>query len=211
MPITFPDFKNPHYSWIRVCGEALKAAPDIARLAKGGKRKTAILATERGNAQVVLILGGTSENHVHFDIYSPELVSKRLNDSPKSKPDHLSELSEIDDIIGQLYGREIVLDMGAVYHAKITELPETGIIRSLFFDTKMGSVAVKLEGAMFSIQGAPIQKIQWSVRSGGDIAVTLGAQSVKTLISEDYLINAYHLAEQAFYIFVLGKVPNEPK
>jgi hypothetical protein len=211
MPITMPDFKNPHCFWLRVCGVASKAGTVIQELPKGERRIVAILKTDRGEAHVRMILGGTTVNHVHFDFYCPEIVAKRLKRRPDIEQDKMVELPHIQQIMGQLSGMDIELALEAGYKAKIEELPATGIIRSFFFETKMGNVAVRLDGAMFAIQGAPIRKILWNLQSEGGIGVTLEADSIKTTICDDYLISVNNIAEQAFNSFVLGKVGDEPK
>jgi hypothetical protein len=213
MPMMFPDFKNAHCFWMTVCGTVPKAGPELAKWMKGDNRKIATFKTERGEAHIRLIIGGDGEsgNHVHFDVYCPEIVSKKAKGSSNSPSSPQVALPEIEESISRLFGQEIVASLKAGYKARIAELPETGIIRSFFFETKMGSVALKLEGARFSIEGAPIQNIFWGILPDGDIAVTLEADSIETIITEDYLTNANDTAEQAFNVFVLGKAQNATK
>jgi hypothetical protein len=212
MPIALPDFKNPHFFWMTLCAEAPNAGPDLVKWMRGEKDTIAIYKVDRGDAYLRLMLGGGKNGrHVHLDVFSPELSTKKNKTSPESQSDQLVELTEMDKSISRLLGEEIEVHLRAGYKAQIEELPETGIIRAFSFDTTVGNVSLKLDGAMFAIKGAPIQGITWNVLHDGDIAVTLEADGLKIILAEDYLLTANKIAEEAFNIFVLGKAINEPK
>src|SRR5260370_25540766 len=78
MPIMFPDFVNGHLFWLTACGQVPSADQKLVKWMKGEKDKTAPIKTSRGIGYVRLMLGGRSGNHVHFDVVSPEMASKKL-------------------------------------------------------------------------------------------------------------------------------------
>jgi len=204
MEIKFPSFDNSHFFWITVCGEVPSADKALLRWIKGEKDKTARIKTSRGTGFTRFMLGGRSGNHVHFDVLSPEVASKKLKEESKST------LGDIQNSMRRLWGKEIEANLKGGFQANLRELPESGIIRSLLFKTKMGNVAIKLGGATLSIEGAPVQEISWSVGPKGNIQIRLEAESITTTLSENYLTDSADTLQRAFDIFVLGKARNEP-
>jgi len=200
MPITLPKFEESHLFWITACGEIPTADEDLAKWMKEEPDRSAPLATARGIGLVRLLVGWSpSGHHVHFDAFSPEVLSEKLGE-PKSTPEEVQKSAE------RLFGKEINARVTGGFQAQIAELPDSGIVRSLFFRTKIGNIGIKLDGASLSIEGAPVQNISWSPsKSEGDIRITIAADSMKTLISENYLTAAVDLLQQAFDIFILGK------
>ncbi|MGA2863666.1 MAG: hypothetical protein ABSF95_04175 [Verrucomicrobiota bacterium] len=199
MPIEFPDLANTHLAWITACGKVLLADRELVKWMKGEKDKIAPLTTSRGVACVRLMLGGRSGNHVHFDVLSPEMVSEKLKGESKST------LDDIQKSVSPLVGREVDVNLRGGFETKLQELPDSGIVRSLRFQTKIGNVAIKLDGAMLSIEGAPVQNISWHAGRKDNIRITVEAESLKTTLSENYLISLVDTLQQAFAVFVLGK------
>jgi hypothetical protein len=204
MQMNFPSFDNSHFFWITACGELPSADKGILKWMKEEKDKTSRIKTSRGTGFTRFILGGREGNHVHFDVVSPEIATKKLKEESKST------LGDIQKSMGRLWGKEIEANLKGGFQANLRELPESGIIRSLLFNTKMGNVAIKLAGATLSIEGAPVQRISWGAASKGNIHITLEAELIKTALSENYLIEAADVLQRAFDIFVLGKAKNEP-
>jgi|GEM_PF-1941485 len=206
MPIAFPDFKNEHLFWITLCGEVPTASRALKKQMNEEKEWLASFETIRGNGYIRLRSGGTSKRHVHIDIFSEQLIAGA---GKKRKAIKSVGQSGIQEALSRFLGKEIVLGLRAGFKAKLSELPEAGIIRSFLFTTKMSDVSLKLEGAKFSIAGAPVQSITWNVQRDNEIGITVEAESLKQTISDEYLINSVSLAEKAFNVFVLGKVQNE--
>jgi hypothetical protein len=205
MPITIPDFANAHLFWLTACGEVPSADQELVNWMKQEEDKIAPFASPRGTAYVALILGGGSGKHIHLDVISPEMVTKKFEETTKSTPE------DIQNSVSRLAGMEVQTNLKAGFQAKLEELAESGIVRSLRFQTKMGNVAIELDGAVLSIEGAPIQRISWQVGSKDNIQITLEAELIKTTLSEHYLTSLVDTAERAFNVFVLGKAQNEPK
>lgn len=103
-------------------------------------------------------------------------------------------------------------DLRGSFEIKITDLPESGIIKSLFFQTQLGDFGIKMKAEKLSIKGAPINEITWQVLDDAKtIVVVIEADRIKMIITEDYLTSALTRLESALKVFVLGKLPNEPK
>ena len=205
MPINLPDFKNPHFFWLTMCGEIPRAEEELVRWLKVAPDQKAPFETSRGIANMRIMLGGGSGKHVHVDVFAPELVSPRL------KPEKESTLSDLLNNLDRVLGKEIEVLLRGGFRTTFTELPDTGLIRSLMFKTKMGNVAIKLDGASFAIEGAPVQALTWDASLEDKISTTLESDEYKVSISDDYLTNAVNILEQGFNVFVLGKGQNEPK
>lgn len=172
---------------------------------KAEKDKTAPITTSRGTGYVTIMLGGRSGNHIHFDVLSPEMVSRKIKGEAKST------LDDIQNSVSRLWGKEVEVNLKGGFGANLEELPDSGIVRSLRFQTKMGNVAIKLDGARLSIEGAPVQKLSWWALPKENIQITLETELIKAVLSENYLTSAVDTLEQAFGVFVLPKAKNESK
>ena len=147
----------------------------------------------------LMISSGQIGNHVHFDVYSPQMASKKLSAAKSS-------VEDVQKSIERLSEKEIKGKITGGFQVPAAELPESGIIRSLQFKTKLANIGIRLNGASLSIEGAPIQNISWSqLEPNGDSYITITAEFAKTTISENYLTAASDKLQQAFDIFILGK------
>jgi hypothetical protein len=198
MPITFPEFEKGHFFWITACGDMPSLAEDIQKWMKEQAEKAAPFNTARGNGLVEIMIGGRSGKHFHVDVFSPEM---RLNKAAKAK----STVEDIQKSVERLIGKEINANFRGGFQAKLTELPESGIIRTLFIQTKIGNVALKVDGARISIEGAPVRTISWHTAPKELIQITIETELVKTTISADYLTIGAGVLQKAFDVFILGK------
>jgi hypothetical protein len=137
----------------------------LAAWMKKQKDQTAPFETARGTGCVRMMVGGGSGKHIHFDVFSPEATSRKMKAEAKGA------LAQIQETTNRLFAKEVDVNLMGGFKAKLEELPETGMIRSLVFQTKMGNVAIKLSGAKFSIEGAPVQEITWQSTTGDKVAI----------------------------------------
>lgn len=197
-----PEFKNSHFYWMVLCGEAPKIGGELAQWMKTQKTQIADFDTDRGEAHLRLRLGGRkSANHVHIDIFSPEITEEveRID-----KP-HLVDLAEIQNALSRFMNEEIKFNFRAGYNVTLDELPETGIIRAFSLDQKMGKVSIKLNGATFRLEGTPVQEISWNARPDGGFAVALEGEDIRGTVSDSYISDAVAMSEQVFNVFIIGK------
>jgi hypothetical protein len=204
MPIVLPDFKNAHFGWMTIWGEVMDVGKELSKWMKAEKPRVSTLKSPKGNRQIRLMLVGGSKNHVHIEIFAAGIAPKEPVDNFEVTP-----LNVIQESIGRLSGKTIDTDIAAGFRASFNELPDPGLIRSMFFKTEIGKVAIKSNGAKLLIEGAPVRELTWYAPDEKHIHITLEAESTKKIMSDDFLINASISMEQAFNVFVLGKAQNE--
>jgi hypothetical protein len=208
MPIVLPDFKNSHFSWMRIWGSVLDVGKELNKWMKEEKEMVSTLKTTKGKRNIRLALVGDSKgppkNFIYIEIVTIDAGRKEVNDEFKVTP-----LKTIQESLGRLSGKVINTHISAGFQASFDELPDPGLIRSMFFKTNIGKVAIKSNGAKLLIEGAPVRELTWYAPDEKNIHVTLETEAAQKIMSEDYLINANVSMEQAFNIFVLGKAQNE--
>jgi hypothetical protein len=203
-----PDFKNAHFCWMTVFGEVVSASKELTEWMKAEQPRVSEFKTQKGNGHIRLILvgGSDSENHVHIDIFAAGIAPKDIVDDSQ-----VAQLNAIQESLERLVGKTIDTNIEAGFKATFNELPESGIIRSMFFKTQMGDVAIKSNGAKLLIEGAPVQQLTWYAPDANHIHVSVEAESIKKDMSDDYLTSASIAMEQAFNVFVMGKAQNDAK
>lgn len=202
MPITLPDIKSSRCVRLVACGEIKTEDKPLIKWLKSEKDG----AVDFKESIITVGLGDRTGKHFHLDITKREFVDK------KSLAAATLSVDEIQHKISTLIGKEIEVDLAAMFEVEINALPENGIIKSLLFKTQLGSVEIKLQGAQLSIKGSPATEINWMALSDGKhIGVTIEAENFKTTIAENYLTDALNTLENALNVFILGKTSNEPK
>ena len=178
---------------------------ELVKLLRKEKDTFSVFKTSIGKTYLRIALGGYSGNHIHIDVAHASVVVKEAN-----PPTQLS-LAQAQKKLECFFGAPVEVELTALFEAKLDEFPESGMIRSLFFETKMGNVGITMNGARFSVTGAPINNISWRAKSKKEIGVVLESAIWKTRITETYIMDALGILETAFNVFILGKSPNEPK
>jgi hypothetical protein len=208
MPITLPDLKNTHCVSLTACGEIKTANRALLKWLKNEKKSSvADLDKTKRDTYVTLGLGEYTGKHFHVDV-----TKESYDPRPKRKASKSLDVNQIQKKLEKLIGKEVIVDLKGMFEIEISELPEGGIIKSLFFQTQLGDIAIKMKGAKLSIKGTPVNEITWQIKPDSKkIGVYLEAENMKITVSENYLTNALVLLENAFKIFVLGKLANEPK
>lgn len=208
MPITLPDLKNTHCVSLTACGEIKTTDRVLLKWLKNEKKSSvADLDKTKGDTYVTLGLGEYTGKHFHIDV-----TKESFDPRPKKKTSKYINVNQIQKKLDKLTGKEVTVDLKAMFEIEISELPEGGIIKSLFFQTQLGDIAIKMKGAKLSIRGTPVNDITWQIKPDGKkIGVYLEAENMKITVGKDYLTGALTLLENAFKIFVLGKLANEPK
>ena len=199
--------KNTHCVSLTACGEIKNADKDLLKWLKNEKKSlVADLDKSNGQLYVTIGLGEHTGKHFHLDVTNESFQSKKSFSHTRNV-----KVDQVQKKLEKLIGKEVLVDLKGMFEIEIGELPEGGIVRSLFFETK-GDVAIKLKGAKLSIKGAPVNEITWQLAPGGKkIGVFLEAENLKITVSENYLTDALAMLENALKVFVLGKIPNEPK
>lgn len=206
MPITLPDFKNTHCVSLVACGEIKTTDRALIKWLKKGKRAVADLNKSGAKTYIRVSLGEYTGKHFHVD------VTKQSHFPKKYIPASRLPIGQIQKKLEQLIGKEVEVDLRGMFELEINDLPESGLIKSLFFQTQLGDVAIKMKGSKLSIRGAPINEITWQILPDGKkIGVIIETENLKTTVTDNYLISALTTLKNALNVFVLGKVPNEAK
>jgi len=206
MPLKLPDFRRTHCVSIVAGGMIESANAELLKWMKAEKPMIAACGSRSGKLFFRAHFGGNKAgNHLHID------VSKASFYSDKFKPPHVAAPEQVQKKLERFMGKGITTDLRGLFEIKLSELPEGGIIRSLFFKTQTGNVSIKVSGARFVITGAPINAISWQALPNEKIGVILESENLKTTVSEDYLTKTLSTLEEALNVFVLGKVPNAQK
>jgi hypothetical protein len=205
MPITLPDFKNSHCTWITACAELPTVSKELSKWMRNEKPMIAPYKIGGGKGYCRVTFGGGTGKHLHIDLARASAFPNEMKKKAKNT------IGQIQKRVERFMGKEAEVGLTAGFEVSLDELPEGGMIRSLSFETKMGNVSVKMSGAKFIIQGAPIQEILWHARPDKTIVIKLDAESVKVRVSENYLPEFLSILETSFNVFILGKGPNEAK
>lgn len=203
MPMILPDFKNPHFCWMTVSGNLVAASNELSDWMKAEQPQMSPFKVKEENWYIRLMLVGGEQNYVRIELLNGDMPTE-MDDGFK-----VVEWSAIQESLGRLLGQTIDTNIDAGFMVMFDELPNPGLIRSMFFETNMGKVAIKSNGSKLLIKGAPVHKLTWYAPDEKHIHVTLEAESINKVSTDDYLINASVLMEQAFDVFVMGKAQNE--
>lgn len=207
MPITLPDLKNSHCVMLTACGEIKTADRELIKWLKKEKATISDLSKSGDKVYVRVSLGEEwTGKHFHVDVTKTDFYKKKLTTTAGLT------VEQIQKKFDKLIGKEVIVDLTGRFEVEINKLPDSGIIKSLFFETKLGDVAIKMKGSRLSITGAPVNEITWQLlRDGKTIGVTIETANLKTTVTENYLTSALSTLENALKVFVLGKIQNESK
>ena len=203
--MVIPSLNDTHCLSFSACGRIVESDKSlIRRLKKEGRITTKL--SKKENASARLSLGDGDGRHFHLDVSRPTFFNNKV------LPASTVSLKKFLDKIDQYMGNEVSVCFMGLFEVRIGELPDKGIIKSLFFQTQMGEVAIKVNAAKLVIQGAPICEISWQILKDGErIRLLIEAEDCKTTISEKYLSVGLQTLEQAFQVFILGRSPGEQK
>ena len=203
MAFSLPTFENSRCQGLTACGMLQTKDKDLIRWIDARKNE-AIVAHYKASGEPALIrvvFGGTTDCHVHIDVLKRSFFLNR------PVPKRTTPLAEIQIALAHVSGEQIIVESRSRFFVSINDLPRKGIARATSFVVKQDNLSIKMTGARFSIQGAPIQEINWFYRDKDSIGVDLEAV-VSTTIQDDYLTSLLEMAETAFREFVLGNVPH---
>jgi hypothetical protein len=167
---------------------------------KGSSVKDPFVAIlKRGRSQRLVRLCIEGGGHLHLDVATPDYFPK------DRKPKATHTWPQIEALLGRYVGQEIEVRTGAVFSVPLHKLPESGFIRLLSMESESRKVSMKLTGGTFSVSGAPIQRIIWSLeRDGKGVEVKLRS-SVRVTLKETYLDELFGLLSESLQVFVLNK------
>jgi hypothetical protein len=204
MPIRFPDFKDTRCMAVTACGSLDTDEKEILDVIERLEKDVLIAPYRSGtiNAYIRVLLGGSSPKHVHIDVYRKEVFGNSL-------PEPTHKRKDIEKLLDGFLGQKISTYAFGRFFLPREELPEGGLIRTTFFETRQGDLGITMTRADFAIRGAPIRGLAWQlVDRGARVRIDVDVM-VETTISRDYLIEQFQLIDSGFRLFVMGERPDD--
>jgi hypothetical protein len=96
-------------------------------------------------------------------------------------------MSEIHSAISHLFGQKIDVSIRGSFDVREASLPPA--IRAALVEVQAGNLSIRMTGCTFSVRGAPIRRIAWSLIGEKNAVVYLEGRSIVT-IDESYLEGA---------------------
>ena len=203
MSIRLPSFTNSKCYLFTACSLIKPEKKRVIILQKIKNPVISYYKAGRKNAFInVYLPSNKSDRHIHVDCAVMSFIPKEL----RPKPSH--ELIEIKNLLSNYNKFKIEVTVSAIFRLPIVELPEKGLIRSLFVREKTGETEIKLNGGSFSISGAPISDIDWKIRSDEENVYIKIKGTKSEIFDDDYLIRLFKWIENNFFIFILSKTKN---
>jgi hypothetical protein len=201
MNILLPEIKKVNCKSFTACAHVATKDKSLSKIFTG--KRPFIASVKKGTSHQFVRLCIEKSGHLHLDVATPAYFSKGW----KPKPTHTWQ--QIQKSLGCLVGQKIQVRTDAIFSVPFQKLPESGFIRMLSVESESPKVSMKLTGATFTVTGAPIQRIAWSLKpSGKEIEIRLRS-TVKTTLKDSYLEDLFRLLNESLQVFVLGAESTE--
>jgi hypothetical protein len=114
---------------------------------------------------------------------------------------------DLSRVIESAYGLKLKANVCVSFRVPLAELPESGLIRSLLFESKSASASIRMTGASFTLTGAPFGRLRWrSVSPKDNVTMvyidTKGKREIQ--VSDTCLTELWRLLYAEFAAWVLG-------
>ena len=205
MPFALPEIESTDCQSFTACGRVITRNKSLSKLFSG--TRPLIASVKHGRSQRFVRVCFDKGGHLHLDVATPAYFGSRW----KPKPTHA--WPRIEDLLNRLIGQKIQVRALGVFSVPFKKLPESSLVRMLsVVESKSTKVSMKLTGGTFSVIGAPIQRITWSLEDGGKGIEVRLRSTLKATVSETYLVDLFRLLDESLQIFVLNdeKKPNQP-
>jgi hypothetical protein len=197
MTFALPEIEKANCKSFTACARVVAKDKSLSKAFSAKDPFVAIL--KRGRSQHFVRLCVEGSGHLHLDIATPDYFPK------DRKPKATHTWPQIETLLGRFVGQEIEVRTDAVFSVPLKKLPESGFIRLLSMESESRKVSMKLTGGTFSVSGAPIQRITWSLeRDKKGVEVKLRS-TVKATLKETYLDELFGLLSESLQVFVLNK------
>ena len=198
MPIELPMFEEDRGLMLCVCGELETTASTTA------PQKTQVIKydTTHGEAFARAGIRGKEKRTLLIDCArSIWFTEDQLPKVTTKKKEDLSRVIEF------AYGLKLRANVCVSFRVPLAELPESGLIRSLLFESKSASASIRMTGASFALTGAPFGLLRWrSVSTKDNVAMvyidTKGKREIQ--VSDTCLTELWRMLYAEFAAWVLG-------
>ncbi|GAH18414.1 unnamed protein product, partial [marine sediment metagenome] len=186
---------------LTACGEIQSGSKVLLDLLSKMKMITARSRVGSHTVYLRILSGGKSGKHLHINFALDSFFPKG------EKPKVTHKKAEIMALLNEAIGAKVDVDVIGYFELPIEELPERGLVRSLYTEQKTDGIAIKLVGGKLTITGAPVRYISWSVTKDGKkigLRIEAGKKGIVE-IDEMYLQNHLDWINSQFRLFILTR------
>lgn len=202
MNFALPEIEKAGCQSFTACGRVVTRDKSLSKFFSG--KRPLIGSVKHGRSHRFIRLCFGEAGHLHLDIATPAYFQARW----KPKPTHT--WPHIQGLLGRFMGQKIQVRAVGVFSLPFEKLPGSSLIRMLSVESKSPKVSMKLTGGTFSVSGAPIQRLTWSLEDDGKGIEVRLRSTVKATVNETYLVDLFRLLNESLQVLVLGdeKKPN---
>lgn len=194
MTFVLPEIEKVSCQSFTACGRVVTKDKSLRRLFP---KKPFIASVKCGRLRRFVRLALHEGGFLHLDVAIPAYFEGRWN----PRPTHT--WPQIQTALSRFSGQEIQVRGVGVFLLPFERLPEASPIRALSVESKTAKMSMKLTSGAFSVTGAPIEKITWSlIKDGKGIELRLRSTR-KATINEMYLVDLFSLLNESLQVFVL--------
>jgi hypothetical protein len=196
MTFDLPEIEKANCKSFTACARLAAKEKSLAKVFSA--KRPFVAALKRGRSHRFVRLCIEKSGHLHVDVATPNYFPKDW------KPKATHTWPQIETLLGRFVGQEIQVRTEAVFSVPFQKLPESGFLRLLTVETESRKVSMKLTGGTFSVSGAPIQRITWSLEGDGERVEVRLRSNVRVTLKETYLDELFGLLSEALQVFVLN-------
>jgi len=202
MPIDLPNLRTTESSRLIACGAIQTTREEL--LDWLSQRRVMIATYSRAGVRhfARLMTGGQKKRHFHFEVVLFDWFPAKM------KPKTNSKISDLQRVAEHVFGEKIDLNLGSEFRVQVTELSETGPIRLLSTQTRVGGTTIQLTGGTLSVSGSRIREISWERLTDKEVMVNLKTQ-LDSVVAPKYLLDGQDLVGRLFKVLVLGRTASE--
>ncbi|MEK7677951.1 MAG: hypothetical protein AAB676_19140 [Verrucomicrobiota bacterium] len=196
MTFALPEIETADCKSFTACGRVVTRDKSLSKFFSG--TRPLIASVKHGRSQRFIRLCFGEAGHLHLDVATPVYFQGRW----KPKPTHT--WPHIQGLLSRFIGQKIQVRAAGVFALPLEKLPRSSLVRMLSVESKSPKVSMKLTGGTFSVSGAPIQRLTWSLaddRKGIEVRLR---STLKATVNETYLVDLFRLLNESLQVLVLG-------
>src|SRR5882672_2959481 len=159
MTFALPELEKANCKSFTACAQVVAKGKPRSKFFSD--RKPLVASIGQGKSKRFARLFVQKSGHLHLDIATPAL----FRDGGNPKAPH--SWQQIQSWLGRFAGQEFQVRAEAIFSVPVQNLPESGFIQILSVKSPSQQVSMKLTGGTFSVTGAPVQRIAWSLEGDG--------------------------------------------
>jgi hypothetical protein len=194
MPIVLPKFTNAYCQQLTACSHVL--TEDKALLRVFNDEPVMVATVGQGKSKLFVRVALNEGEHLHVDVAKPSYFGAKN----VPKPTHRWEA--VQKLWARFLNQKIKLRGVGFYRLPFSELPESGLIKSVAVESKSGDVGMKLTAGTVTLTGAPIQRLKWSLKNVAKTVVVELETRREQMLSELYLLDVQKVVDGTFKVFV---------